>query len=105
MHGSCWFATVSETRAPSYASFPREGTRSMKRGITRVNDMKAECDLSTMKSRRNPYASRLEKSVTMRLSGDVVVLCRSHGFDASSPYPPASSPSICPGHNHSGSGW
>ena len=34
--------------------------------------MKAEYDLSKMKSRRNPYASKLKKSVTMRLSEDVV---------------------------------
>ena len=34
--------------------------------------MKAEYDLSTMKSRRNPYASKLKKSVTMRLSEDVI---------------------------------
>lgn len=34
--------------------------------------MKAEDDLSKMKSRRNPYASKLKKSVTMRLSEDVV---------------------------------
>ncbi|CAN5157463.1 hypothetical protein BH11PSE9_BH11PSE9_30520 [soil metagenome] len=33
--------------------------------------MKAEYDLSTMKSRRNPYAPKLDKSVTMRLSEDV----------------------------------
>ena len=40
--------------------------------ITEVNDMKAEYDLSKMQSRRNPYASKLKKSVTMRLSEDVV---------------------------------
>lgn len=34
--------------------------------------MKAEYDLSKLKSRRNPYASKLKKPVTMRLSEDVV---------------------------------
>ena len=34
--------------------------------------MKAEYDLSKMKSRPNPYASRLKKHVTMRLSADIV---------------------------------
>jgi len=34
--------------------------------------MKAEYDLSKMKSRRNPYASKLKKPVTMRLSEDVI---------------------------------
>ena len=34
--------------------------------------MKAEYDLSKLKSRKNPYASKLKKPVTMRLSEDVV---------------------------------
>lgn len=34
--------------------------------------MKTEYDLSTMTSRKNPYASKLKKSVTMRLSEDVI---------------------------------
>ena len=34
--------------------------------------MKAEYDLSKMKSRKNPYAAKLKKSVTIRLGDDVV---------------------------------
>ena len=34
--------------------------------------MKAEYDLSKLKARNNPYASKLKKQVTMRLSEDVV---------------------------------
>lgn len=34
--------------------------------------MKAEYDLSKMKSRKNPYAAKLKESVTMRLSEDVI---------------------------------
>ncbi|MBM3523258.1 MAG: BrnA antitoxin family protein, partial [Alphaproteobacteria bacterium] len=34
--------------------------------------MKAEYNFSKMKSRKNPYASRLKKPVTMRLSEDVI---------------------------------
>ncbi len=34
--------------------------------------MKTEYDLSAMKSRKNPYAAKLKKSVTMRLSEDVI---------------------------------
>lgn len=34
--------------------------------------MRAEYDLSTMKSRHNPYASKLKQSVRMRLSDDVI---------------------------------
>lgn len=34
--------------------------------------MKKEYDFSKMKSRRNPYASKLKKPVTIRLSEDVL---------------------------------
>ena len=48
--------------------------------------MKAEYDLSKMKSRRNPYASKLKKSVTMRLSEDVVAYFKRMAADAGVPY-------------------
>lgn len=48
--------------------------------------MKAEYDLSKMKSRRNPYASKLKKSVTMRLSEDVVVYFKSMASEVGVPY-------------------
>ncbi len=34
--------------------------------------MKTEYDLSAMKSRKNPYAARLKKFVTLRLNEDVI---------------------------------
>ena len=34
--------------------------------------MKAEYDFSKLKAHKNPYASKLKKPVTMRLSEDVV---------------------------------
>ena len=34
--------------------------------------MKEEYDLTTMKSRTNPYAKKLKKQVTMRLETDVI---------------------------------
>ena len=48
--------------------------------------MKAEYDLSKMKSRRNPYASKLKKSVTMRLSEDVVDYFKEMASEAGVPY-------------------
>ena len=57
-----------------------------KRRTTGVNDMKAEYDLSKMKSRRNPYASKLKKSVTMRLSEDVVQYFKGMATEAGVPY-------------------
>ena len=34
--------------------------------------MKDEYDLSKMKSRRNPYAAKLKRQVTIRMSDDVI---------------------------------
>ena len=48
--------------------------------------MKAEYDLSKMKSRRNPYASKLKKSVTMRLSEDVVQYFKGLATEVGVPY-------------------
>ena len=48
--------------------------------------MKAEYDLSKLKSRRNPYASKLKKPVTMRLSEDVLVYFKNMASDAGVPY-------------------
>jgi uncharacterized protein (DUF4415 family) len=49
-------------------------------------DMKAEYDLSKLKARKNPYASKLKKPVTMRLSEDVVTYFKSMADDAGVPY-------------------
>ena len=48
--------------------------------------MKTEYDFSTMKSRRNPYASKLKKPVTMRLSEDVVAYFKGMAVEAGVPY-------------------
>lgn len=48
--------------------------------------MKTEYDLSTMKSRKNPYASKLKRPVTMRLSEDVVAYFKGMADEAGVPY-------------------
>lgn len=48
--------------------------------------MKAEYDLSKMKSRRNPYAAKLKKSVTMRLSEDVIGYFKQMADEKGLPY-------------------
>ncbi len=48
--------------------------------------MKAEYDLSKLKSRKNPYASKLKKPVTMRLSEDVVEYFKGMADEAGVPY-------------------
>lgn len=48
--------------------------------------MKKEYELSKMKSRKNPYASKLKKPVTMRLSEDVINYFKSMAEDSGVPY-------------------
>jgi predicted DNA binding CopG/RHH family protein len=48
--------------------------------------MKAEYDLSKMESRKNPYAAKLKKSVTMRLSEDVIGYFKKMADETGVPY-------------------
>ncbi len=48
--------------------------------------MKSEYDLSKMQSRKNPYASKLKKPVTMRLSEDVIEYFKAMAKDSGIPY-------------------
>lgn len=46
--------------------------RQTKRGSVTGVDMKAEYDLKKMKSRKNPYARKLKKQITLRLDSEVI---------------------------------
>lgn len=48
--------------------------------------MKSEYDLSQMKSRPNPYAKRLKKQVTLRISEDVIEYFKKEAADTGVPY-------------------
>ena len=48
--------------------------------------MKTEYELSKMKFRKNPYAAKLKKSVTMRLSGDVIDYFKQMADEKGVPY-------------------
>ncbi|GAB5387001.1 MAG: BrnA antitoxin family protein [Aliiglaciecola sp.] len=48
--------------------------------------MKKEYDFSNMKSRKNPYASKLKKSVTIRLSEDVIEYFKGMAEESGVPY-------------------
>lgn len=48
--------------------------------------MKTEYDFSTMKARKNPYASKLKKQVTMRLSEEVVLYFKNMALETGVPY-------------------
>jgi len=48
--------------------------------------MKAEYDLTKMKSRRNPYARRLKKQITLRLDPDVIEYFKQKSAENGIPY-------------------
>ncbi len=48
--------------------------------------MKREYDLSKMKFRRNPYAARLKKPITIRLGTDVISYFKSMALGMGVPY-------------------
>lgn len=48
--------------------------------------MKAEYDLSKMKSRKNPFAAQLKKQVTIRMGDDVVDYFKAMAEETGIPY-------------------
>lgn len=48
--------------------------------------MKKQYDLSKMRSRKNPYASKLKKPVTIRLSEDVIDYFKEMAEESGVPY-------------------
>lgn len=48
--------------------------------------MKADYNLSKVKSRKNPYASKLKRPVTMRLGEDIIAYFKGMAEEAGVPY-------------------
>ena len=48
--------------------------------------MKKEYDLARMKKRRNPYASRLKKQVTIRMGTDIIEYFKAMAEETGIPY-------------------
>jgi len=48
--------------------------------------MKSEYDFSKMKSRKNPYAAKLKKQVTIRMGEDVIEYFKSMSEETGVPY-------------------
>jgi uncharacterized protein (DUF4415 family) len=48
--------------------------------------MKSEYDLSKMKKRRNPYATRLKKQVTIRMGTDIIDYFKTMAEQTGIPY-------------------
>jgi uncharacterized protein (DUF4415 family) len=58
----------------------------MKPDFSGETEMEDEYDLSKMKSRPNPYARRLKKQVTIRMSPDVVEYFKKMAEETNIPY-------------------
>jgi uncharacterized protein (DUF4415 family) len=48
--------------------------------------MKTEYDFTTMKSRKNPYAAKLKRQVTIRMSDDIIGYFKEMAEDTGIPY-------------------
>ena len=48
--------------------------------------MKKEYDFSKMKSRKNPYASKLKRQVTIRMSDNIIVYFKGMAEETGIPY-------------------
>ena len=48
--------------------------------------MKAEYDFTTMRSRKNPYAAKLKRQVTIRMSDDIIGYFKAMAEDTGIPY-------------------
>jgi len=48
--------------------------------------MKSEYDFSTMKSRKNPYAAKLKRQVTIRMSDNIIGYFKEMAEDTGIPY-------------------
>ena len=58
----------------------------MNPSFTRGEQMKAEYDLSKMKSRRNPYARQLKKQITLRVRPDIIEYFKDMAQETGIPY-------------------
>lgn len=55
-------------------------------GTTVGEAMKSQYDFSKMKSRKNPYASKLKKQVTIRMGEDVIAWFKALSEETGIPY-------------------
>ncbi len=79
------YATALQYKESS-GSFRLVKPQNMKPNFTEVIKMKVEYDLSKMKSRRNPYAARLKRQVTLRLGNDVREYFKTPAEETGIPY-------------------
>jgi uncharacterized protein (DUF4415 family) len=63
-----------------------QGHRKRTKNLPREQTMKKEYDLSKMKFRRNPYAKRLKKQITIRMGVDVLDYFKALAQETGIPY-------------------
>ena len=54
--------------------------------LLRIKAMKKEYDFSKLKSRKNPYASKLKRQVTIRMGEDVISYFKELAVESGIPY-------------------
>ena len=54
--------------------------------LLRIKAMKKEYDFSNLKSRKNPYASKLKRQVTIRMGEDVISYFKELAVESGIPY-------------------
>jgi uncharacterized DUF497 family protein len=64
----------------------KEGNRQRAKSIYRKKTMKQEYDFSKMRGRKNPYAGKLKKQVTLRLGVDVIAYFKKLAKTVGAPY-------------------
>jgi len=77
---------VSENQGTLFESFPLGKQQALNVIFTVGEIMKAEYDFSKMKSRKNPYASKLKKQVTIRMGEDVIEYFKAMAEETGIPY-------------------
>ena len=86
VHESLLYVTVSEKQGTSFELFLLGKQLKLKANIILGEAMKAEYDFSKMKSRKNPYASKLKKQVTIRMGEDVIEYFKAMAEETGIPY-------------------
>ena len=78
--------TVNDTQGMSFELYLPERQLNQSANSIVGEAMKAEYDFSKMKSRKNPYASKLKKQVTIRMGDDVISYFKAMAAETGIPY-------------------
>ncbi|MBW2064934.1 MAG: BrnA antitoxin family protein [Deltaproteobacteria bacterium] len=77
---------MAKRRGRNQGSFREESDEKGTKRIFRRKIMRKEYEFSKMKGRRNPYAKRLKKQVTIRMGVDIIDYFKRMSEDTGIPY-------------------